>query len=69
MSAGVVVNGKTMYLSDFGINTLGYFEAADNEKNAYHIDGDEDDEFTSANADKLKGMISNDPDTVIFIPR
>lgn len=65
MSAGVVVNGKTMYLSDFGINTLGYFEAADNEKNAYHIDGDEDDEFTSANADKLKGMISNDPDTVI----
>lgn len=65
MSAGIEVNGKTMYLSDFGINTLGYFEAADNEKNAYHIDGDEDDEYTSANADKLLGMISNDPDTVI----
>lgn len=65
MSAGIEVNGQTMYLSDFGINTLGYFEAADNEKNAYHIDGDEDDEYTSANADKLLGMISNDPDTVI----
>ncbi len=65
MSAGIEVNGQTMYLSDFGINTLGYFEAADNEKNAYHIDGDEDDEFTSANADKLMGMISSDPDTVI----
>ena len=65
MSAGIEVNGQTMYLSDFGINTLGYFEAADNEKNAYHIDGDEDDEFTSANADKLMGVISSDPDTVI----
>lgn len=65
MAAGVIVNGKTMYLSDFGINTLGYFEAADNEKNAYHIDGDADNEHTSANADKLLTMISNDPDTVI----
>lgn len=65
MSAGIEVNGQTMYLYDFGISTLGYFEAADNEKNAYHIDGDADDEYTSANADKLLGMISNDPDTVI----
>ncbi|MCM1185062.1 MAG: flagellar filament capping protein FliD [Lachnoclostridium sp.] len=65
MSAGVEVNGKTMYLFDFGIDTLGYFEAADNEKNAYHIDGDEDDTYTSGNADKLKGMISSDPDAVI----
>lgn len=65
MSSGISVNGKTMYLSDFGINTMGYFEAADNEKNAYHIDGDEDDANTSGKADVLKGMISNDPDTVI----
>ncbi|MCM1327504.1 MAG: flagellar filament capping protein FliD [Bacteroidales bacterium] len=65
MSAGIEVNGKTMYLFNFGIDTLGYFEAADNEKNAYHIDGDEDDTYTSGNADKLKGMISSDPDTVI----
>lgn len=65
MSDGVKVNGKQMYLSDFGINTLGYFESPDNEKNAYHIDGDPDDASTSANADKLKSMISSDPDTVI----
>ena len=65
MSAGVEVNGKKMYLSDFGIATLGYFEAPDFEKNAYHIDGDPDDDNTSANADKLKSMISSDPDTVV----
>lgn len=65
MLSGVEVGGKTMYLSDFGINTLGYFEAADNEKNAYHIDGDADDDNTSANTDKLSAMITNDPDTVV----
>lgn len=56
---------KKMYLSNFGINTLGYFTAPENEKNAYHIDGDSDDADTSGNADKLKSMIANDPDTVI----
>lgn len=65
MSAGVTVNGKSMYLYDFGIDTLGYFVAPDNEKNAYHIDGDPDDGNTLNNPDKLKSMISNDPDTVI----
>lgn len=65
MSAGIEVNGKTMYLSSFGINTLSYFEAADNERNAYHIDGDPDDASTSGNADKLKSMIASDPNTVI----
>lgn len=65
MSAGIEVNGTTMYLSNFGIETLSYFTAADNEKNAYHIDGDPDDADTSANADKLKSMIATDPDTVI----
>lgn len=65
MSGGVDVNGKTMYLSDFGVETLGYFEAADNEKNAYHIAGDPDDANTSGKSDVLKSMISNDPDTVI----
>ena len=65
MSSGIEVNGKTMYLSSFGINTLSYFEAADNERNAYHIDGDPDDASTSGNADKLKSMIASDPDTVI----
>lgn len=65
MMAGIEVNGKTMYLSDFGINTLGYFNAEDNERNAYHIDGDPDDESTSGNTDKLNAMISSDPDTVV----
>lgn len=65
MSSGIDVNGKTMHLYDFGIETLGYFLAADNEKNAYHIAGDADDAYTSGNDDKLKTMIANDPDTVI----
>lgn len=65
MSSGFNVNGKTMYLYDFGIETLGYFQSSDNEKHAYHIAGDPDDEYTMNEADKLKGMISNDPDTVI----
>lgn len=65
MSGGVEVNGKQMYLSDFGIETLSYFTAAENEKNAYHINGDADDASTSGNADKLKSMISSDPDTVV----
>lgn len=65
MSGGVEVNGKTMYLSSFGIETLGYFEASDNEKNAYHIAGDPDDTNSSGDADVLKSMISSDPQTVI----
>lgn len=65
MADGIEVNGKTMYLDDFGIETLGYFQAADNERHAYHIAGDPDDEFTMNSEDKLKSMISNDPDTVI----
>ena len=65
MSSGVQVGGKTMYLFNFGIETLGYFSAPDNEKNAYHINGDPDDGDTSGNADVLRGMIATDPDTVI----
>lgn len=65
MSSGFSVNGKTMYLSDFGIATLSYFNAPDNEKNAYHIDGNLDDSDTAGNADKLKSMIASDPSTVV----
>lgn len=65
MSAGIEVNGKTLYLSDFGIEKQSYFQAAENERNAYHIDGDADDSVSSSEADKLKSMISSDPDTVI----
>lgn len=65
MSGGVDVNGKTYYLSNFGISTLGYMNAAENEQNAYHIDGDEDDENTSGNTDKLMAALNSDPDTVV----
>lgn len=65
MSSGYNVDGRTMYLSDFGISTLGYFTAAENERNAYHIDGDKDDSATSGNEEKLKMMISTDSETVV----
>ncbi|MCR5279779.1 MAG: flagellar filament capping protein FliD [Lachnospiraceae bacterium] len=65
MNKGYEVNGKTMYLSDFGIETLSYFSAADNEKAVLHIDGDPDDDQTKGNADKLKSMIATDPEAVI----
>lgn len=54
--------GKKHYLSDYGIGTLSYFEAQDNEHHAYHINGDADDEFTSTKEDKLKAAIADDPE-------
>lgn len=67
MMQGVEVNGKKMYLADFGIETLGYFKSADNEKNAYHINGDEDETDSNVRAkdNDLKSMIASDPDTVM----
>lgn len=65
MSKGIKVDGKMYYLSSFGINTLGYLNAAENEQYAYHINGDEDDSATSGNTDKLMAAITNNPDTVI----
>ena len=65
MSGGATVNGKTYFLSSFGMSTLGYMNAAENEQNAYHIDGDEDDENTSGNTDKLMAALNSDPDTVV----
>lgn len=65
MSQPIEINGKSYSLSSFGIQTHGYLNAAENEQNAYHIDGDEDDENTSGNQDKLMAAITSDPDTVI----
>lgn len=65
MSQGFVVNGKTYSLSSFGIKTLGYFQAAENEKGAYHIDGDADDSAVSGKTDKLRSAIANDPETFV----
>lgn len=65
MSAGVTVDGKTMYLSDFGIETLGYFTAKDNEKNAYHINGDADDSNVKNETNALMAAITTDPEQVM----
>lgn len=64
MMGSVSVNGKDMYLSSFGIATLGYFNAEENEKHAYHINGDPDDTNTSEKTDILKSMIASDPEAV-----
>lgn len=64
MSNTYKVNGKEYSLSSFGISTLSYFLAADNEKGVYHIDGDSDDSDTSGETDKLRVAIANDPEGV-----
>lgn len=65
MASGFEVNGKKMYLYNFGIETLGYFNAGENEKNAYHINGDEDDETVKNETNTLMDMINSDPDAVV----
>ena len=65
MAKSFTVGDKSYSLASFGIATLGYFNSPENETGVYHIDGDKDDTNTSANTDKLREMISNDPDTVI----
>ncbi len=64
MSSVYDVGGSKLALSNFGIETLSYFVAADNEKNAYHIAGDKDDPNTSGETDKLKAAIASDPTQV-----
>lgn len=65
MMSSVEIGGKKYSLSSFGISTLGFLNAAENEQNAYHIDGDEDDVNTSGKTDKLMAAINEDPDTVM----
>ncbi len=64
MMKSYTVNGKTYSLANFGVHTLGYLNAAENEQYAYHIDGDEDDSNTSSNTDKLLDAITNNPEDV-----
>ncbi len=64
MSATYQVNGKSYSLASFGISTMSYFLAGDNEKGVYHIDGDPDDPDSSSNADLLKAAIASDPEGV-----
>ena len=63
-STGIDIDGKTYYLSDFGIGTGSYFDTPDNEKHALHIDGDKDDVKFSDKTDKLSAMIASDPGIV-----
>ena len=65
MAQSFEINGKKYSLATFGIKTQGYFDAADNEKGVYHIDGDKDDDVSSGNDDKLRAAIASDPDAVI----
>jgi flagellar hook-associated protein 2 len=65
MASSIEIDGKKYSFSSFGIRTLGYLNAAENEQNAYHIDGDEEDENTSGNEDKLMAAIKNNPDTIV----
>ncbi len=65
MSKPITINGTGYSLSSFGIQTLGYLNAAKNEQYAYHINGDEDDSASASKTDKLMAMINQDPDTVI----
>lgn len=58
------INGKTMSLASLGIKTGNYFTMKDNEKNAFHIDGDPDDSTSANNDDKLKAAIAADPESV-----
>lgn len=62
MSAGYEVGGKTMYLFDFGIETMNYFEAEEDERHAYHIAGDKEDDKFAEKDDKLKAAIASDPE-------
>lgn len=65
MQKGYTIGGKSYNLSTFGISTLGFLNAAENEQNAFHINGDEDDSATSGKEDKLMAAINSDPDTVV----
>jgi len=58
------VDGKTYYLSDFGIETQGFLNAAENEQNAYHIAGDKDDSASMDKTDKLRAKLNSDPELV-----
>ncbi len=62
LSKSYVIGGKSYSLSSFGIETLGYWEAKDNEHGMYHIAGDPDDDSTKSKDDVLKKMISSNPE-------
>ena len=65
MAQVIEINGEKLSLSTFGIGTLGFLNAAENEHYAYHINGDEEDENTSGKKDELMKAIEEDPERVM----
>ena len=64
MSQTIEIDGKKYSLADFGIDKQSYLNADPNERYAYHIYGDADDEVYAGKADKLKSAIAEDPELV-----
>lgn len=64
LSSTIEIDGKKYTLADFGIDKQSYLNAAENEKYAYHIAGDADDEVSSGKTDKLKAAIAENPELV-----
>jgi flagellar hook-associated protein 2 len=64
LSSSIEIDGKKYTLADFGIDKQNYLLAEANEKYAYHIDGDKDDDVSSGKTDKLAAAIANDPELV-----
>lgn len=67
MSKTYEINGKKYSLASLGIKTASYFTTTAANRYELHIDGDADDDTTSANADVLMSMLNSDPDAVIGI--
>lgn len=65
MQASFTINGKRYSLASFGIKTQSYFASSDNEKSAFHIDGDSDYESVATKSNELLSALNEDPDTVI----
>ena len=65
MNQGIEIKGTNYSLASFGIQTLGFLNAAENEHNALHINGDSEDENTSGYEDKLMKAITEDADNVV----
>lgn len=62
---GYEVNGKTMYLVNFGIGTGSYFDTEKSERNALHIFGDADDDKYSEKKNELKAALAENPEEFI----
>jgi len=64
MQKSFSVGDENVSLGTFGIQTLGFLNAKENEQYAYHIAGDADDEDSSSKTDKLMKALNEDPDKV-----